>query len=75
MKSYDDFTQEEWQELFKGIRVNTFLFDDIQFNANCVKQQLDKLKEDGDEITSSTAYHMEKVLKLLTYFKIIEDES
>ena len=74
MKSYDDFTHEEWRELFKGIRVNTFLFDDIQFNADCVKQQLGTLLRDGDEATSSTAYHMAKVLNLLRYLKIIQGE-
>ena len=74
MKSYEDFTHEEWRELFKGIRVNTFLFDDIQFNADCVKQQLSTLLRDGDETTSSTAYHMAKVLNLLRYLKIIEGE-
>lgn len=72
MKSYEDFTNEDYQRIFEGIAKETYIFDDIQFNADCVRQQLGTLLRDGDEITSSTAYHMAKVLNLLTYFKIIK---
>jgi hypothetical protein len=72
MKSYKDFTNEDYQRMFKGIRKNTFLFEDIQFNADCVKQQLGTLLRDGDETTSSTAYHMAKVLNVLLYLNIIK---
>jgi hypothetical protein len=72
MKNYSDFTNEDYQRIFEGIAKETYIFDDIQFNADCVRQQLGTLLRDGDEITSSTAYHMAKVLNLLTYFKIIK---
>ncbi len=72
MKNYSDFTNEDYQRIFEGIAKETYIFDDIQFNADCVRQQLGTLLRDGDEATSSTAYHMAKVLNLLTYFKIIK---
>ena len=74
MKDYSDFTNEDYQRMFEGIAKHTYLFDDIQFNADCVRQQLGTLLRDGDEVTSSTAYHMAKVLNLLRYFKIIKGE-
>lgn len=72
MKDYSDFTNEDYQDLFKGIAKNTYIFDDIQFNVNCVKQQLGELLRDGNENVSSTAYHMAKVINLLTYFNIVD---
>ena len=72
MKNYSEFTNEDYQRIFEGIAKETYIFDDIQFNADCVRQQLGTLLRDGDEATSSTAYHMAKVLNLLTYFKIIK---
>ena len=60
MKGYTDFTVEDLKSIFKTLRETTLIFDDIQFNADCVKQQLGVLLRDGDENTSSTAYHMAK---------------
>ncbi len=67
MKDYSDFTNEDYQYLFKAIAENTYIFDDIQFNVNCVKQQLGAFLRDGNDNVSSTSYHMAKVINLLTY--------
>lgn len=72
MKGYTDFTVEDLKSIFKNLRESTLIFDDIQFNADCVKQQLGVLLRDGDENTSSTAYHMAKVLNLLLALEIIK---
>jgi hypothetical protein len=72
MKGYTDFTVEDLKSIFKNLRETTLIFDDIQFNADCVKQQLGVLLRDGDENTSSTAYHMAKVLNLLLALEIIK---
>lgn len=72
MKGYTDFTVEDLKSIFKTLRETTLIFDDIQFNADCVKQQLGVLLRDGDENTSSTAYHMAKVLNLLLALEIIK---
>ena len=64
------FTNDELRSVFQDLRENSLVFDDIQFNADCVNQQLHKLLRDGDENISSTAYHMAKILKLLEYWNI-----
>jgi hypothetical protein len=75
MKSYEDFTNEDYQRIFEGIAKDTYIFDDIQFNADCVKVDLLKLLEHEEETVSSTAYHMAKTLKLLEYWGIINDKA
>ena len=65
-----NFTNDELQAVFKDLANNSLVFDDIQFNADCVKVDLRKLLEHDEEIVSSTAYHMAKILKLLEYWRI-----
>ena len=65
-------TNEDYQKMFKGIAKDTYIFDDIQFNVDCVRQELGQLLSNDDENISSTAYHMAKIINLLTYFKIVD---
>ena len=71
MKSYQDFTNEDYQRIFGDIAENTYVFDDIQFNADCIRQQIKYCLENGDEKISSTAFHMAKVIQYLDYWGII----
>ena len=68
-------THTELKKLFRQLSSDTLTFDDIQFNADCVKVDLLKLLEHDEEIVSCTAYHMAKTLKLLEYWGIINDKT
>ena len=58
------------QKLFNNLNENTFIFDDIQFNVNCIKSNIDDLLIHDDLAVSNTAYHMAKIITLLNYWRI-----
>ena len=63
-----------YQTVFKQIRDNSTLFEDIQHHSNCIRQQSLYCLENGDEKISSTAFHMIKILQRLEHLKIITEK-
>ena len=69
MKAYSTLSLEDVKDIFEGLRINTLLFDDIEFHINCINQDRENLMQETD-----TAYHIFELITLLTTLEIYKNE-
>ena len=74
MKDYNDFTDEDFIEIFKGIQRNTTAFDGVAVSVKCANYDLlNMLKHDENDV-AEFAYHVARLINNLDYLGIIKKE-
>lgn len=74
MKDYNDFTDDDYKQIFKGIRRNTTALDCVAVAIKCINYDLlDMLKHDKNDV-AEFAYNVARLKNTLVYLGIIETE-
>jgi len=75
MKDYNDFTDDDYREMFKGIHRNTTALDGVAVAIKCINYDLlDMLKHDKPDV-AEFAYNVARLKNTLEYLGLIETET